>query len=79
MNSALAFALDTLRPGGAFICKFYAGAEDAFFERKLRKVFDRVKREKPAASRSESKEQYFVCNGRKASVSKQDLYGDLYD
>merc|ERR1739848_372953 len=27
-NTALEFASDTLRPGGHFVCKFYAGSED---------------------------------------------------
>ncbi|KAK9376458.1 FtsJ-like methyltransferase-domain-containing protein [Lipomyces chichibuensis] len=78
-NSALAFALDTLKAGGHFICKFYSGAEDVDLERRLRKAFDVVKREKPRASRSESREQYFVSKSRKKTVTKQDLYGTLYD
>ncbi|KAK9351587.1 FtsJ-like methyltransferase-domain-containing protein [Lipomyces doorenjongii] len=78
-NSALAFALDTLKAGGHFICKFYSGAEDVDLERRLRKAFDVVRREKPRASRRESREQYFVSKSRKKSVTKQDLYGKLYD
>ncbi|KAK9314422.1 FtsJ-like methyltransferase-domain-containing protein [Lipomyces starkeyi] len=78
-NSALAFALDTLKAGGHFICKFYSGAEDVDLERRLRKAFDVVKREKPRASRSESREQYFVSKSRKKGVTKQDLYGKVYD
>ncbi|KAK9475887.1 FtsJ-domain-containing protein [Lipomyces japonicus] len=78
-NSALAFALDTLSHGGVFICKFFAGSEDAALEKRLRKSFTKVKREKPAASRRESKEQYFVAIGRKKSITKHNLYGDLYD
>ncbi|KAK9388481.1 FtsJ-like methyltransferase-domain-containing protein [Lipomyces mesembrius] len=78
-NSALAFALDTLKAGGHFICKFYSGAEDVDLERRLRKAFEVVKREKPRASRSESREQYFVSRLRKKSVTKQDLYGKVYN
>ncbi|KAJ8098193.1 FtsJ-like methyltransferase-domain-containing protein [Lipomyces tetrasporus] len=78
-NSALAFAVDTLKRGGHFICKFYSGVEDVDLERRLRKAFDIVKREKPRASRSESREQYFVSKTLKEGVTKQDLYGDLYD
>ncbi|KAK9321735.1 FtsJ-like methyltransferase-domain-containing protein [Lipomyces orientalis] len=78
-NSALAFALDTLKRGGHFICKFYSGAEDVDLERRLRKAFEVVKREKPRASRSQSREQYFVSKTLKEGVTKQDLYGDLYD
>ncbi|KAK9460223.1 FtsJ-domain-containing protein [Lipomyces oligophaga] len=78
-NAALAFALDTLRPNGSFICKFYSGKEDSLLERKLQKVFRFVKRYKPPASRSESKEQYFIALERFPNISKREVYGDLYE
>jgi 21S rRNA (uridine2791-2'-O)-methyltransferase len=37
------------------VCKFYQGAEDKAFERLLKKMFDRVHREKPESSRSVSR------------------------
>ncbi|KAK7203378.1 ribosomal RNA large subunit methyltransferase J [Myxozyma melibiosi] len=74
-NVALDFALDTLRPGGSFVCKFYAGGEDSLLERRLRSAFDRVKREKPAASRGESREQYFVATGKKKRRKVESVKG----
>lgn len=50
--AALTFCYDTLRTGGHFLCKFYQGAEDKLFETRLRKLFDKVHREKPESSRS---------------------------
>ncbi|KAH7324451.1 FtsJ-like methyltransferase-domain-containing protein [Stachybotrys elegans] len=67
-NAALQFASDTLRPGGHFVCKFYQGAEDKKLELKLKKLFGKVHREKPDASRSESKEAYLIGLRRKEGV-----------
>jgi len=52
--AALTFAFDTLRTGGGFVCKFYQGGEDKAFEGRLKKLFERVCREKPESSRSVS-------------------------
>lgn len=49
--AALEFCYDALRHGGHFMCKFYQGAEDKALELKLRALFERVYREKPASSR----------------------------
>jgi len=53
-NAALSFGFDTLRQGGHFVCKFYQGAEDRLLEKKLRRLFEKVHRDKPSASRSVS-------------------------
>ncbi|QSZ31687.1 hypothetical protein DSL72_001254 [Monilinia vaccinii-corymbosi] len=66
--AALRFAFDTLKPEGHFVCKFYQGAEDKQLQSKLKKLFRAVHREKPEASRSESKEAYFVALRRKRDV-----------
>lgn len=60
-NSALDFALKTLKPGGHFVCKFYMGKEDKAFEQRLKKGFRTYYRSKPESSRKESKEAYFVA------------------
>ena len=52
--AALEFASDTLRTGGHFVCKFYQGGEDRAFEKRLKKMFAKVAREKPESSRSVS-------------------------
>ncbi|KAG6007666.1 hypothetical protein E4U54_008801, partial [Claviceps lovelessii] len=66
--AALQFASDTLKPGGHFVCKFYQGAEDKKLEDKLKRMFNKVFREKPEASRDESKEAYFVALRRRDGV-----------
>ena len=52
--AALSFCYDNLRTGGHFLCKFYAGAEDGDLEKKLKKLFEKVHREKPDSSRNVS-------------------------
>jgi hypothetical protein len=52
--AALTFSFDTLSTGGHFLCKFYQGAEDKAFELRLKKLFEKVHREKPDSSRSVS-------------------------
>ncbi|EON67939.1 hypothetical protein W97_07436 [Coniosporium apollinis CBS 100218] len=75
-NAALNFAFDTLRTGGHFLCKFYQGAEDKALEKTLKKLFEKVHREKPESSRSESKEAYFVALRRKEDPLKEDVFGE---
>ncbi|KAF2436304.1 FtsJ-domain-containing protein [Tothia fuscella] len=74
--AALTFSFDTLRTGGHFVCKFYQGAEDKVFELRLRKLFEKVNREKPDSSRSESKEGFFVALRRKEGVAREDVLHD---
>ncbi|MEO1039431.1 MAG: RlmE family RNA methyltransferase [Pseudomonadota bacterium] len=59
------FALETLKPGGAFVAKvFQGGTENALLE-KLKSRFTKVRHAKPDASRSESAETYLVALGFK--------------
>ncbi|KAL8762505.1 MAG: hypothetical protein Q9184_001505 [Pyrenodesmia sp. 2 TL-2023] len=51
-QAALAFAFDTLRPGGHLVCKYYQGAEEKALENRLRKLFSKVHRDKPESSRN---------------------------
>ena len=53
--------------------KFYTGAEDKALEMRLKKVFEKVKREKPEASRNESREMYFMCLRKRAGVIREDI------
>ncbi|KAJ9648932.1 2' O-ribose methyltransferase [Coniosporium tulheliwenetii] len=73
-NAALNFSFDTLRTGGHFLCKFYQGAEDKALEKTLKKLFEKVHREKPESSRSESKEAYFVALRRKEDPLKEEVF-----
>lgn len=42
--------------GGHFVCKYYQGAEAKDLEKRLRKMFEKVHREKPESSRSVRRE-----------------------
>ncbi|PNS20676.1 hypothetical protein CAC42_2921 [Sphaceloma murrayae] len=68
--AALTFCFDTLVTGGHFVCKFYQGGEDKALEMKLKKLFEKVVREKPDASRKESKEAYFVALRRRPDIDR---------
>ncbi|KAF1984348.1 FtsJ-domain-containing protein [Aulographum hederae CBS 113979] len=74
--AALTFSFDTLRIGGHFLCKFYQGAEDKMLEKRLRLLFEKVHREKPESSRSESKEGYFLALRRKENAVREDVFAD---
>ncbi|KAL1629504.1 2' O-ribose methyltransferase [Diplodia seriata] len=84
-HAALSFAFDTLRTGGNFVCKFYQGSEDKALEKKLRRLFEKVFREKPDSSRSnrvdmfdfqESKEFFFIGIRRKPDPPKEEVFRD---
>lgn len=68
------FALDTLKPQGNLVCKFYTGSEDKHLEDRMKSTFKKVKREKPNASRSSSREMYLVGLGRIAEASKATVF-----
>ncbi len=62
-EASLAFALDVLADGGAFVAKvFQGGAEKTMLER-LKRDFSAVRHAKPPASRKESSELYVVATG----------------
>lgn len=75
-DAALVTAIDLLKPRGNFVCKLYTGKEDKLFEKRLRRVFQRVSRFKPDASRNESKEVYFVGLGKKDLIDKVSVFTD---
>jgi 21S rRNA (uridine2791-2'-O)-methyltransferase len=52
--AALTFCFDTLRTGGHFVCKFYQGSEDKALEQRLKRLFEKVHRDKPESSRKVS-------------------------
>jgi 23S rRNA (uridine2552-2'-O)-methyltransferase len=63
---ALAVALDTLKPGGAFVGKVFQGGSSSQLLAELRKAFREVRHVKPPASRAESVELYVVALGFKS-------------
>lgn len=61
------FAIEVLRPGGAFIAKSLAGGSDADLVGLLKRNFATVKHAKPPASRTGSSEWYVVAQGFKGA------------
>jgi 23S rRNA (uridine2552-2'-O)-methyltransferase len=65
VEAALEFAVDNLRPGGAFVAKVLAGGADSQLVAELKRHFTAVKHAKPPASRKGSSEWYVVAQGFK--------------
>lgn len=59
------------------VCKFYTGAEDKQLESRLKLAFRYVNRVKPDATRSESREAYFVAQKKRRGVKAEDLFPGL--
>ncbi|HSI19532.1 MAG TPA: RlmE family RNA methyltransferase [Sphingomonas sp.] len=75
VEAALAFAVDVLEPGGAFVSKVFAGGADATLVAELKRNFRTVKHAKPPASRKGSVEWFVVAQGfkgRKAVPQAED-------
>lgn len=64
---ALAFAVEVLRPGGAFVCKVLQGGTEPTLLKQMKQMFATVKHAKPPSSRSESAELYVVAKGFRGS------------
>ena len=64
---ALAFTLEVLAPGGAFLCKVFQGGSERELLDTLKHHFSVVRHVKPPASRSDSAELYVLATGRKAT------------
>jgi len=62
---AAEFALETLKPGGAFVAKVFQGGAEEDLLKRLKGAFERVKHAKPDSSRSGSAEIYLVATGFK--------------
>ena len=67
-ETALAFALDKLSPGGCFIAKVFQGGSGDVMVKSLRQHFSRFRHAKPAASRKESPETYLIAQDFKRGV-----------
>jgi len=67
IEAAAAFAVEVLKPGGAFVCKAFQGGEMAAMLKLLKADFTEVKHVKPKASRAGSSELYLVATGFKRS------------
>jgi 23S rRNA (uridine2552-2'-O)-methyltransferase len=65
VETGLAFAVEMLKPGGAFVAKVLAGGADNNLVAELKRHFTTVKHAKPPASRKDSSEWYVVAQGFK--------------
>lgn len=65
VETALAFAVDVLSPGGTFVAKVFAGGADAGLVAEMKRNFTSVKHAKPPASRKGSVEWFVVAQGFK--------------
>jgi 23S rRNA (uridine2552-2'-O)-methyltransferase len=65
VEAAAVFAIETLKPGGAFVAKVFAGGTDKDLLVLLKRNFATVKHAKPPASRKGSSEWYVVAQGFK--------------
>jgi 23S rRNA (uridine2552-2'-O)-methyltransferase len=66
IEAAADFAVETLRPKGAFVAKAFQGGETAAVIRLLKSRFEAVRHVKPKASRSDSSEVFLVATGFRA-------------
>jgi 23S rRNA (uridine2552-2'-O)-methyltransferase len=65
VEAGLQFAVEILRPGGAYVAKVLAGGADNSLVAELKRRFTSVKHAKPPASRKGSSEWYVVAQGFK--------------
>ena len=65
VETALAFAIDVLQPGGTFVSKVFAGGADSTLVAEMKRNFATVKHAKPPASRKGSVEWFVVAQGFK--------------
>ncbi|QUT04708.1 RlmE family RNA methyltransferase [Sphingobium phenoxybenzoativorans] len=70
VEAAAWFAIENLRPGGAFVAKAFAGGTDTELLAVLKKHFTTVKHAKPPASRKGSVEWYVVAQGFKGAAQE---------
>ncbi|MDR6789109.1 23S rRNA (uridine2552-2'-O)-methyltransferase [Sphingomonas sp. BE138] len=69
VETALAFAIDVLRPGGTFVSKVFAGGADSALVAEMKRNFATVKHAKPPSSRKGSVEWFVVAQGFKGRAA----------
>ncbi len=67
VEAGMQFAVEVLRPGGAFVAKVLAGGADSNLVADLKRHFTTVKHAKPPASRKDSSEWYVIAQGFKGA------------
>lgn len=63
VEAAYDFAVQILKPNGAFVAKVFQGGTEGGLLARMKRDFKTVKHMKPPASRKESAEQYVVATG----------------
>jgi 23S rRNA (uridine2552-2'-O)-methyltransferase len=71
VEAALDFAVQVLEPGGAFVCKVFAGGTDSALVAEMKRNFATVKHAKPPASRKGSVEWFVVAQGFKGRAEPE--------
>ncbi|MGE0212849.1 MAG: RlmE family RNA methyltransferase [Parvibaculaceae bacterium] len=62
-ETALLFARENLKPGGAFLCKVLRGGTESALLAEIKRDFANVRHVKPPASRADSAELYVLATG----------------
>lgn len=70
IEAAAAFAVEVLKPGGAFVAKAFQGGETSALTAELKRSFADVRNIKPKASRADSSEVYLVATGFKGQPQR---------
>ena len=70
VEAGLQFAVEVLRPGGAYVAKVLAGGADNQLVAEMKRHFTAVKHAKPPASRKGSSEWYVVAQGFKGTAEQ---------
>jgi 23S rRNA (uridine2552-2'-O)-methyltransferase len=68
-EEAVAFAIQILAPGGAFLAKVFQGGSEKSLLDILKRDFATVRHIKPKASRAESPELYVLATGFRGSAA----------
>jgi 23S rRNA (uridine2552-2'-O)-methyltransferase len=67
-QSALALALQVLKPKGVFVCKIFHGPDFKGFSNQIKGFFGRVTHLKPQTTRKASKEIFIIALGKKRNA-----------
>ena len=70
VEAGLQFAVEVLRPGGAYVAKVLAGGADNQLVAEMKRHFTAVKHAKPPASRKGSSEWYVIAQGFKGTAEQ---------
>ncbi|HEU4838552.1 MAG TPA: RlmE family RNA methyltransferase [Micavibrio sp.] len=70
VEAAYDFAIEILKPNGAFLAKVFQGGTEGELLTRMKKDFKSVKHIKPPASRKESPETYVIATGFRRQVQE---------